>query len=64
MEAQPNPTREEIVESIKPRNCMYCGSPHMQYEGSHFPRFFFSCKNCEMRMELVYNWQTRQASIG
>lgn len=64
METSLEEERRALAKSIKPLNCKYCGSKHVQFEGAHFPRFFFSCRVCEMRMELVYNWHTKSATYG
>ncbi len=55
--------REEIAERIKPDNCMYCGCDKIDFEGAHFPRFFFSCRTCERRIEKVYNWVTQRGEF-
>jgi hypothetical protein len=64
METSLEDERRSIAESMRPSHCSHCGSKHVQFEGCHFPRFFFSCKMCERRIEMVYNWHTKTAMHG
>lgn len=56
--------REELAERLKPDNCMYCGRGPVNYEFSHFPRFFYSCDTCGRRIEVTYNWVTQRGDFG
>lgn len=45
--------RKVMALILMPDNCERCGSRRIRHETTHFPRFFYSCEDCEKRMEVV-----------